>query len=152
MKNLKKLSLVFTIGISVLFMGCSSEDDSDEVVEPFVGVWKPLKEVEVCSETPSYTYNYSSCEQKGRLTINANGTFSQSSFYEFYDEQCTQDVTETGEWNISDGNLKVSIYGDVVDITFFELKDNTLKLGQLDDDLGCDEPSSHYYTEYVRMN
>lgn len=150
MKTLIHTGLLFLLFLTI--QSCSSNDDSQGSREPIVGIWQPLKYVEVCSESANYIYDYSSCEQKGRLTIKSDGTFSESFFNNFFDSACSQDESVSGNWNINNGKLDATINGEIINITFFELLSNNLKLGQYDDELGCVGPSTHYYTEYIRVN
>ncbi len=140
-----------TLSIVLLSIGCSSDDDNQTITDPIVGIWQPIKVVEVCSESPDYIYDYTICEQNGRLTINSDGNFSESSFVSLAGLSCTEDFTQNGAWIIDNGNLEVTINGQIIDVTFFEFTDNNLKLGQFDNDLGCVGESSHYYTEYIRV-
>ncbi|TXG38654.1 lipocalin-like domain-containing protein [Seonamhaeicola maritimus] len=149
-----KLLLIFL----VFNLGCSKSDDGADsqttLEQQFIGTWKPLKFVIVCSDGGNEIENYSACEQTGRLTISSNGTWSETYFYEYVDNMCEEDGVDSGTWKIVNGKLiiKESEFGEA-EVTFFEISESTLKVGQYDDDFSCgiDNVSSHYYTEYVKI-
>lgn len=104
-----KLFLVTLIGLFIL-SSCSSDDsNSNSNQDQIIGVWKPIKALEV---TPSgtYTYNYSSCEQQSRYTFSTNGNFD---FFDYNDNSGTCSVDDvgfiSGTWErINDTQIKIS--------------------------------------------
>ena len=153
MKRLKYLGLLVLLIITIC--ACSSNDDNDNTSNnnPIVGTWKPLKFVDVCSSGSKDVYDYSACEQQGRLVISSNGTFAESSFFD-YGTGCEEDDNYSGTWKSNGNGLTVNIEGEIVEVTFLEVTTNILKLGAYEDlDFQCIDNSnlSHYYTEYVRV-
>ncbi len=152
---MKKMKLFFGILISlVIFSSCSSDDDSNSNLNPIVGTWKGIKEVDVCSTGSEDISNFDSCRQTGRLTFSENGTLNFTQ-YELINGNCELADTDTGTWVIDNSNLTIGIAGNTIEITFFELSSNTLKIGRYfsDPDDPCDGGNllSHNYTEFVRV-
>ena len=152
---MKKMKLFCGILISlVIFSSCSSDDDSNSNLNPIVGTWKGIKEVDVCSTGSEDISNFDSCQQTGRLTFSENGTLNFTQ-YELINGNCELAVTDTGTWVIDNSNLTIGIAGNTIEITFFELSSNTLKIGRYfsDPDDPCDGGNllSHNYTEFVRV-
>lgn len=155
--KIRVLLLKFLIAILFFCTACSSNDDDNNVLDSLakqiIGTWKPVKEVTVCSTGSMDIENYSACEQTGRLSINANGTFTETYFDE-YSSICEADGVLSGTWEIINDQLTVIETGfGNIDITFFEITGNTLRLGQYDEEFICDgdKMSSHYYNEYTRI-
>ncbi|WP_242206468.1 lipocalin-like domain-containing protein [Aestuariivivens insulae] len=150
MKNVIKTILL--LSLFVVF-GCSSNDDNNTESDSslFIGIWKPIKSVYVCSSGTDIE-NYTACEQTGRLTVRENGTWTETYFYE-YNDICEDDGTSSGTWEIVNDKLIVTENGSGdIEITFFEIIGNTLKLGQYDDEIcGEVDESAHYYGEYVKI-
>ena len=120
----------------------------DQVEEnKFVGTWKPLKFVTVCALEINYEENYSICGQMGILEVKANGTFSQTYFYE-YNNVCEEGGISSGTWKIVDDKLFV------IEVGFGEIVDNILRVGQYDTDfcdhesVGIDVSNSYFYSEF----
>lgn len=151
---MKKMKLFCGILIGLLvFTSCSSDDDASTVEELIIGTWKPVKEVDVCSTGNEDTYILDDCEQTSRITFASSGTINVIENYLFNDI-CEEDFNATGTWVLIDGNLTVSIEGDVSSPTFLEIYDNLLRVGFYDADPNnpCDGGNlpSHYYIEYER--
>ena len=152
---MKTMKLFCGILISlVIFSSCSSDDDSNSNLNPIVGTWKGIKEVDVCSTGSEDIFDFDSCEQTGRLAFSKNGTLNFTR-YELINGNCELSVTNSGTWVIDNGNLIIGISGDTNEVTFFELSSNTLKLGRYSSDPNdpCDGGNlpSHNYTEFVRV-
>ena len=152
---MKKMKLFCGILISlVIFSSCSSDDDSNSNLNPIVGTWKGIKEVDVCSTGSEDISNFDSCRQTGRLTFSENGTLNFTQ-YELINGNCELAVTDTGTWIIDNSNLTIGIAGNTNEVTFFEFSSNTLKLGRYFSDPNdpCDGGNlpSHNYTEFVRV-
>ena len=68
---------------------------------------------------------------------------------------CEQYYNSTGTWTLTGDNLSVTLDGETINPTFFELTNNTLRVGYYDNDENdpCDGGNlpSHYYTEYTRV-
>ncbi|MFH4967754.1 lipocalin family protein [Gaetbulibacter sp. M240] len=158
MKNLHQLlkALLFIF----LLTGCSKSDEQaviDQVEDnKFVGSWEPIKFVTACASEINYEENYSTCEQKGILEVKANGTFSQSYFYE-YNNVCEEDGISSGTWKIVDDKLFVIEEGfGETEITYFEIVDDILRVGQYDTDfcdpetMGVNITNSYFYSEFQK--
>lgn len=150
---MKKTQLILLIFISTLILSsCSSDDDSNSI--SIVGIWKPIAEVDVCSTGSEETYNYSTCEQLSRTTFSSNGTLNISEFDDNTGD-CIEDYNVNGTWVLNGGNLSATLEGETINPTFFELTDNTLRIGYYDNDANdpCDGGNlpSHYYTEFTRV-
>ncbi|TWO33273.1 lipocalin family protein [Seonamhaeicola sediminis] len=156
---MKKLFVKSFIVLMILCLGCSSNNDvneekKDTLSEQFIGEWKPVKFVFSCTSGDEVVIS-SACEQTGRLTVSSNGTWVENSFYE-YNNVCEDDGASNDTWAINGNELTVTVIengsGNNIEITFFEISGNTLKIGQYDNEL-CDDTdaSSLYYMEYVRI-
>ena len=155
---MKKIKLFYGILIGLMiFSSCSSNEGSDEESNPesisIVGIWKPVKEIDVCSTGNEETSIFSTCLQMTRLTFNLNGTLNNQEYSENTGD-CVENFGE-GNWSLTGGNLSITISGETNNPTFFELTNNSLKIGYYDSDPDnpCDGGSlpSHYYTEYLKM-
>ncbi|AOW20729.1 lipocalin-like domain-containing protein [Urechidicola croceus] len=152
---MKKMKLFCGILIGLMiFSSCSSDDDSNSDSTSIVGIWKPIKEVDVCSTGSEETYDFSICEQKSRVTFSSNETLNITDFDDNTGD-CLEDYNENGTWSLTGDNLSVTLNGETNNPTFFELTNNTLRIGYYDNDENdpCDGGNlpSHYYTEYTRV-
>lgn len=157
MKNLK---LVFTILIGLLvFTSCGTDDgDTPEPTPMFseiIGVWNPVKTVEVCSTGSEMVYELDPCEQRGTMSFNGDGTMSITTT-EAYMDMCRQIYEATGTWTITNDNLTITIAGETLTPAYFELTSDLLRMGENDfdedDRCGGDNLPDYYYTEYIRKN
>lgn len=147
--------------ITIIFCtACSKNDDGDgnskSIEQLFVGTWKPLKYVDVCSTGIEDIEILTTCEQIGRLTVNKNGTWSETYFYEYLTDVCEDDGKSNGTWDIVNNKLFVIEKGFAeTEITFFEIEGDILRLGLYEEDpyYTCDGDNlpSHYYREYIRI-
>ena len=149
------MKLTFGILLALMvFSSCSSNDDSNSSSNSIVGIWKPVKEVEVCSTGSEQVYDYSSCEQNGRTTFSENGTFNITEF-DLNNGNCEEYYNSSGTWELNGDNLTVVLDGETIIPTFFELTNNRLRIGYYDADPNdpCDGGNlpSHYYTEFSRV-
>ena len=142
---MKKMKLFCGILIGLMiFSSCSSDDDSNSDSISIIGIWKPIKEVGVCQDGSEQIDEYSISEQESeKLTFNSNGTFS--GFSGFYN----------GTWDITDNKLYLTENGTRNVATFFELTNNRLRIGSIeenpfDDPCSATVGLSHYYTEYIK--
>lgn len=152
---MKKMKLFCGILIGLMiFSSCSSDDDNNSDSTSIVGIWKPIKEVDVCSTGNEETYDFSTCEQMTRITFSSNGAFIDTEF-DNDSGDCLEYFNETGTWTLNGNNLSITLDGETNNPTFFELTNNTLRIGYYDNDADdpCDGGNlpSHYYTEYTRV-
>ncbi|PQJ17042.1 hypothetical protein BST93_10240 [Nonlabens tegetincola] len=138
----------------MIFSSYSSDDNSNINSGSIIGTWKPIKEVNVCSTGSEIVYDFDSCIQTGRLIFFNNGTVSDTG-YKLQNGNCEQYYHETGTWSLNGNNLTAKIEGDTNNPTFFELTNNTLRIGYYDADPNelCDGENlrSYYYDEFVRV-
>ena len=140
---MKKMKLFCGILIGLMiFSSCSSDDDNNSDSTSIVGIWKPIAEVGVCQDGSEQIDEYSISEQESeKLTFNINGTFS--GIY-------------NGTWEITNGKLFLTENGITDEATFFELTNNRLRIGSIeenpfDDPCSVSVGLSHYYTEYTKV-
>lgn len=145
--------------ITIVFCTACSKNDDEEITaksaeELFIGTWKPIEFVIVCTSGSNEVESFSICVQTGRLTINQNRTWSETSFYEFAENMCEDDGVDNGTWRIVNDKLFVteSEFGEN-EVTFFEISESTLRVGLYDTEFTCDGdiPSSHFYRELTRI-
>tara|TARA_B110000483_G_C17842035_1_gene406971 strand:+ start:77 stop:541 length:465 start_codon:yes stop_codon:yes gene_type:complete len=153
---MKKMKLFCGILIGfIILSSCSSDDDSTPTPETIsiVGVWKPIKQVNVCSTGNEEIVDFTACLQMSRLTFDSNGTLNNM---EYSDDtgSCLENFGN-GTWTLTEDNLSLNINGDISNPTFFELTNNTLQIGFFDSDPSnpCDGGNlrSLFYTEYTRV-
>jgi hypothetical protein len=155
---MKKMKLFCGILIGCMMLSsCFGNDafnfDTDPIYS-IVGSWKEIRFVKVCSTGSEDITDAGSCIQTGSTTFSENGSFSITE-YNLTNGNCELDITTIGSWVIEDGNLTVTIDGNTIEVTLFELSGNTLHLGQYDSGLynSCDDGSlvSYHYTELLRV-
>ena len=151
---MKKLNLVIGILIGIMILSsCSSDDDSNSNSVSIVGIWKPIKEVFVCSTGNEETSDFSTCLLMTRLTFNSNNTFNNQEYSEDTVD-CLENFSN-GTWTLITNNLTFNLSEVTVIPTFFELTDNIIKIGYYNNVnlLTCDNGSelSYSYVEYVRI-
>lgn len=95
---MKKLILLFSV-LTLTFTSCSSDDDSSNSQDPFIGTWKYhmqfIDGVEVSLDV---------CAEEDTFQVLSNGNYISK----FHDEDangvCVEDGNSTGTWeNIGDG-------------------------------------------------
>ena len=93
MKKLLLLALALIIG------ACSTSDSPDQ--DQIIGVWKPIRDVEVYKNGTEEIDLPSVCELKNRFTFKEDGTFTITDFPESDDPNCEENVGNlylSGEW------------------------------------------------------
>ena len=147
-----KLFCGILIGL-MIFSSCSNDDDSNSDSTSIVGIWKPIKEVDICSTGNENTSDFSTCLQRSRLTFNSDGTLNNMEYSEDTGE-CLENFAN-GTWTLTGENLSLTINSETSNPTFFELTNNTLQIGYYNNDANdpCDGGNlpSHHYTEYTRV-
>lgn len=150
---MKKANLFMYALFTLFIVSCSKDNDNSNstVDDLIIGVWKPVKDVDSSTGT-SEIYTYTTCEQKSKITIEANGNLKVLSFYDD-SGNCIQDVSfVSGSWEkISEGNYKVTTIffdddtqqneTDIESISISFPNSNTMKI----------EFDSTYFTEYSRV-
>ncbi|MBB6682411.1 lipocalin family protein [Aequorivita sp. 609] len=150
-----KLLCGILIGL-IIFSSCSSDDNSNPDSVSIVGIWKPIKDVSNCSSGNQNVLNFTTCQQTSRLIFNENGTFSETAYIED-GTNCIINFEGNGDWEINDGefSMDILVLGTFQQMTFFELTNNTLKLGQnnTDPSFTCNDGSmlSNFYVEYSKV-
>jgi hypothetical protein len=139
---MKKLILI----LCVISFACSSSDDENRSSESLIGVWKPMKDVEIIDDVEE-VYIYTSCEQQSRYVFEANGNF----IFTNYDDNdgCTLNNNGfiSGVWErINDTQIRImSEYEsgsetDIPDSVDFP-NENTMRIHY-----------NSYYIEFVRVD
>ncbi|HUH47943.1 MAG TPA: lipocalin family protein [Arenibacter sp.] len=149
---MKKQNLFYgLLALFIIFSSCSKDDDSNS--NSIVGIWKPIKEIDVCSNGSEEKIDYDSCEQTGRFVFEKSGSFSKIDNYLNNNGDCELDESYNGTWTLSDGDLSLNFGGLSLPAAYFELSGNTLRIGQYDDSWSCQDGSSvsYYYTEYIKV-
>ena len=150
---MKKLNLFIGLLIGFMILSCSSDDDNSNS-NNLIGTWKPIKEVDICSTGSEQVSEYSECRQTGRLTFSSNESMTVT-VYEVDLGVCEQIYNANGTWTLNGDDLTITIAGETDSPTFFELTNNTLRIGYYDSDPNdpCDGENlpSHYFTEYTRV-
>jgi len=124
---MKKIKLFYIIGI-LMISSCSSDEDAISESNSIVGIWKPIKRVTVCSENKE-VIDFNSCVQNGRLTYKENGEFNEDTYT--LGNNCNLTIQENGIWKMENNKLNIK-YSDDTSFTeapFFELSENSLKIG-----------------------
>ena len=105
---MKKLNLVIGILIGIMILSsCSSDDDSNSNSVSIVGIWKPIKEVFVCSTGNEETSDFSTCLLMTRLTFNSNNTFNNQEYSEDTVD-CLENFSN-GTWTLITNNLTFNL-------------------------------------------
>ena len=157
MKTTMNFFKILTMAL-ILCVSCSKNDDGDtppvnNLEKSLIGTWKQMKFVVGCSSGSDEVSNSTACEQQGRLTIKSDGTFSETYYYD-YGMGCEEEDIEMGSWRIYNNKLFVTDdYFGEYEVTYFEVTQNVLRVGQYDTDYPCDSGgnSTHYYYEYTRI-
>ncbi len=153
---MKKLHLIVGILlIALTISSCSSDNDKNETTskqELLIGQWKKIKIAIMCSSGSEIGKEYSTCQQKGSITFNADGTYTDIPYIEFNNE-CMVDGESNGTWKIVDNELYITKSGNDtgIKITFFEISANTLKIGGYSEPCDGEENPSIEYLEYSKI-
>jgi hypothetical protein len=165
---MKKLKLLLTILIVFTFLSCSSEDNPNPNLDPLIGIWKPIKEVETYVDNSTTEFDFSSCTQMSRFIFNQDGTLD---IVEFANDEIsgncekrTEPVLTFGSWEkISDEKYRlITTYtyttnqqsytdDDIPDVFKFENNYNTVKIGYADDEIINGKQLQNYYTVFIRV-
>ncbi len=130
---------------------CSNNDDNSDT-NPIIGTWKPIKKVEICSTGSIETYDYSECEKTGRTKFFSNGTINITE-YNLNNGNCEQFDNTNGSWSANNEILTLTFDGFAYSPDFFELNNNTLKIGLLPSysPIYCESGQlSNYYIEFIK--
>jgi hypothetical protein len=148
MKCIKLIVLI------LLLASCSNSDDPNSAPTSIIGIWKPVKGVEVCSTGSKEIFQYSTCHQQSRYTFKEDGTLIIID-YNLVFGICDITYNETGIWILTGENFTITIDGETSNPTFFELTNNILRIGYYDAEPNepCENGNlpSHYYTEFIRV-
>ncbi len=165
---MNKIKLGYTIFIGLLiFSSCSNIDVSETFPDPapepipilvtseIIGVWKPMKSAVVCSTGSEDINELDPCEKRGKIIFSNDSTMSIS-VTKAYTDMCRTIYQATGTWVLNDNKLSLTIEGETEIPAFFELVNDTLRIGgnDFDDNDRCDGDNlpSYHYTEYERAN
>ena len=151
----EKIKLLCRILIGLMiFPSCSSNDDSNSNITSIIGIWKPVKEVDVCSTGNKETISFTTCAQMTRVTFYLDGDYNETQFRNI-DGDCTEFRNEDGTWSLTGDNLSTTLDGEIYNPTFFELENDTFRVGYYNNnvDNSCDGGNllSHHYTEFSRV-
>jgi len=85
---MKKLNFIFGVFIAFLILSACSKDDnnSNSNQDPIIGVWKPVKEVDVNFDGTEDVYNITTCHQKSRYVFSENGEVSIVMFGDYNED------------------------------------------------------------------
>ena len=153
---MKKMKLFCGILIGFMILSsCSSDADSNSDSISIVGIWKPVKNVDVCSTGYEEVYVHSSCIQMSRITYYSDGTINWTENSYNNAGECSESFNENGTWTLNGDNLSITLEGETNTSTFFEITNDTLQIGWYDNSINgpCDGGNlpSHYYYEYKRV-
>ncbi len=148
------LSLLLLILLS--FFSCKKENDNNPTNNELItGVWKPIKQVTICSSGTEDSFNYNTCMQTSRTTFQSNGNYNEVFNTDIFGN-CETEYIDNGSWSIDDSSLTLILNGQSLDFTIIELNANSLILGMLNDDqsLHCNDGSviSSHNRAYVRVD
>lgn len=164
---MKKRNLFVGLLTVLMLFSCPSEDDNPSI-DPLIGVWKPIKEVETYIDNTINEVDYSECHQKSRYTFNKNGAlniqeFANNEFTGNCNEK-TEPVLTSGSWEKdSDGNYRIrTTYtytanqqsytdNDIPDVFLFENNNKTLKFGYANDEIIDGKQLKNYYTVFLKV-
>ena len=136
---MKKLMTILVVTLFIA-VSCNSKDDKPKTdSEKIVGTRKPVKYVEdECEgEIPDIEIP-NSCESSTRIIFNSDGTgIGQESEIDLTGNCIITDINFN--WNITNGNLVITIEDDVNILDYFEVSNTTLKVGETytEDNITC---------------
>ncbi len=122
---MKKLNLFIGLLIGLSILSCSSDkNDSEEVNDPIVGIWKQVRVVDLYNGE-EFISNSDNCAIQNTHTFNSNQTFS----FKFYDNEfsdCHLSLESiSGNWNKNGSNYDINyIYRNVVTDEQFNSNEN----------------------------
>ncbi|OBX25139.1 lipocalin-like protein [Gelidibacter algens] len=150
---IKNLTLNLSLISLFLLISCSPKDNSVSETNSIIGAWKPIKEIHVCSTGTQHVYEYSICEQTGRITLSANGTLSTTA-HDQTEGNCVQYDSAMGTWKLNGNNLTIIINEHTNNPSLSKLVNNKLRIGyDADPESTCNGEGSpsHYYTEFMKV-
>lgn len=113
---MRKLNLFAVLMIGIFLFSCTSDDNtSDENQDIIVDSWKPLRVVNVYSESGEIEFVYDNCERQSVIVFSANMSFSTMEFFNDENGDCIEDDTfQNGSWEkLSDTQYQITeIYFD----------------------------------------
>jgi len=125
---MKKLNLLLTILIGLTILSCSS-DEENETQDTIIGIWSPIRYVEVYTDAGEVEDEHPTCYQQSRITFLSNGLLDQQLFKENNNGDCLEDNSDnfiSGTWkNISQNEYDIQI-------TYFneETQQNEIFIGE----------------------
>jgi hypothetical protein len=156
MKKLIYLVLALLIG------SCSSSDDSQDVQDPVIGIWKPVLQGAIFNDGNEIDEPVSVCEQKNRITFTAAGSFTQTDYQESNNPDCMQPVGNpylSGTWTrLSEGKYRIELICSIPNCDEVQVEipesitfpnNNVMRVSDLDDDPGDD--IEFYYLQFERV-
>ena len=165
---MKRINFLLVILTSTIILSCS-DDDSKNITKSdiLVGVWKPVKEVEVFTNNSIEESQFSICHQMSRFTFFDDGSLT---ILEFVNDEITKECEEKkepvltfGSWekNLNNEYRLITTYtytnnqesytdDDIPDVFEF-LSNNVLQIGYNDDEVINGKQLKHYYTEFIRV-
>lgn len=163
---MKKLNLLLAVLIGLSTLSCSSDDENTMSQDVVIGIWKPIKVVEVYKVANDVTYEASSCYQKSRITFASDGSYNQQIFSENKSGNCAESNSSnfiSGTWSKTSDNqytFKIIEYndktqqneiftGDHDEITFPD--QNTMIIKFIDGRVYNGNMMEYYYDEYSRV-
>lgn len=99
MKTIRLLSLAL---LTLILFSCSSNDNNLSQ-NSIVGVWKPIKSVDICPDEQPTSRDYSICQQKYRVIFYENGNWEETEYEDY--NGCTLDDIINATWSVSNGKL-----------------------------------------------
>ncbi len=162
-----KKVLIFLLAI--LIVSCSESSESDENslnnTTSIIGIWKPIKFIDVCSTGSEEVYVFTICEQQSRIEFTEYDTVNSTWYGN--DSNCESDGPSNGvgSYTIIGNVLSITWQGEFDPIednnseiwTIFELSSNKLKLSQTYSNPDpvydiCDGTGlwDYFYYEFVR--
>ena len=162
---MKKLNLLLGILIGLSILSCSSDDDENSQ-DTLIGIWKPIKFVELYQNAGEVTYEDLGCYEQSRFTFSSNSSFNQQLFEENNNGDCIEDNSDnfiSGTWEkISDNqyNIQITLFnedtqqnetfiGEQDEITFPD--QNTMIIKFIDGEEINGDVLEYYYDEYSRV-
>ena len=163
---MKKLNLLLGILIGLSILSCSSDNENNINQDLLIGIWKPIKFVEVYQDASEVIYESSNCYQQSRISFNSNSSFNQLLFDKNTNGDCVEDNSDnfvSGTWEkISDNKYDIQITffnentqqnevfsGDHDEITFPD--QNTMIIKFIDGNEINGDVLEYYYDEYLRV-
>jgi len=153
---MKKLSFVILVMVTLFLTTCSKSGSGVSTPEvSIIGTWKPIKEVDVCSDKSKTESVYDACQLQSRYIFTKEGTINIT---EYHNTQsgCVITNQSNGTFKINNNTLVTSIDNEVNVNDFLELNGDVLKVGRYENETNntcsINLLVTHYYTELVRVN